>query len=95
MSAGYSLTTLDNFRGGLNYRTDAFDLELNESPDLLNVSVDPRGDLCVKALRRTTRLQRPATSKAFGRCTRMTAPTRCWSTTALQSLLMTALTSPT
>ena len=48
MSAGYSLTTLDNFRGGLNYRTDAFDLELNESPDLLNVSVDPRGGISLR-----------------------------------------------
>jgi len=45
---GYSLTTLDDFRGGLNYRLDAFDVELNESPDLLNVSVDPRGGISLR-----------------------------------------------
>ena len=32
----------------MNYRTDAFDLELNESPDLLNVSVDPRGGVALR-----------------------------------------------
>jgi hypothetical protein len=45
---GYSLTTLENFRGGLNYRTDAFNLDLNESPDLMNVSVDPRGGIALR-----------------------------------------------
>tara|TARA_R100000808_G_C2148637_1_gene156802 strand:+ start:1404 stop:3095 length:1692 start_codon:yes stop_codon:yes gene_type:complete len=32
-----------DFTGGLNLRADQFNLELNESPDLLNVDVDPRG----------------------------------------------------
>jgi hypothetical protein len=37
------LTTLRDFTGGLNLRADAFQLGLNESPDLMNVDVDPRG----------------------------------------------------
>lgn len=45
---GYSLISLDDFRGGLNYRTDVFDLELNESPDLLNVTVDARGGILLR-----------------------------------------------
>lgn len=32
-----------NFTGGLNLRADQFNLAENESPDLLNVDVDPRG----------------------------------------------------
>jgi len=32
-----------DFTGGLNLRADQFSLALNESPDLLNVDVDPRG----------------------------------------------------
>ena len=34
---------LTDFTGGLNYRADAYQLADNESPDLLNVDVDPRG----------------------------------------------------
>jgi len=45
---GYSLISWDDFRGGLNYRTDQFDLQENESPDLLNVSVDPRGGVAMR-----------------------------------------------
>ena len=37
------LATSDNFTGGLNFRADPFQLEKNESPDLMNVDVDPRG----------------------------------------------------
>ena len=48
MAAGYSLVTLGDFRGGLNYRTDQFDIAENESPDLLNVSVDPRGGVAMR-----------------------------------------------
>lgn len=48
MAAGYSLVTLADFRGGLNYRTDQFDIAENESPDLLNVSVDPRGGVAMR-----------------------------------------------
>lgn len=34
---------VQDFTGGLNYRADAFQLADNESPDLLNVDIDPRG----------------------------------------------------
>lgn len=34
---------LTDFTGGLNLRTDAFGLGENESPDMLNVDIDPRG----------------------------------------------------
>ncbi len=40
---GYKTEVLANFAGGLNFRTDQFNLQPNESPDLLNVDVDPRG----------------------------------------------------
>ena len=40
---GYKTEVLESFSGGLNYRTDQFNLQPNESPDLLNVDVDPRG----------------------------------------------------
>lgn len=33
----------DDFTGGLNLRADPFQLGVNESPDLLNVDIDPRG----------------------------------------------------
>lgn len=35
--------TVNDFTGGLNYRADAFQLADNESPDMQNVDVDPRG----------------------------------------------------
>ena len=35
----------DDFTGGLNLRADQFQLAPNESPDMLNVEVDPRGGL--------------------------------------------------
>jgi len=41
----FKLETLESFTGGLNFRTDQFNLENNESPDLLNVLVDPRGGI--------------------------------------------------
>jgi len=40
---GYKTEVLESFSGGLNFRTDQFNLQPNESPDLLNVDVDPRG----------------------------------------------------
>ena len=40
---GYKTEAIENFSGGLNFRTDQFNLQPNESPDLLNVDVDPRG----------------------------------------------------
>ena len=41
----FSLETLESFSGGLNLRADQFNLAKNESPDLLNVMVDPRGGI--------------------------------------------------
>lgn len=35
----------DDFTGGLNLRADQFQLSKNESPDMLNVEIDPRGGL--------------------------------------------------
>lgn len=34
---------VNDFTGGLNYRADAFQLADNESPDMLNMDIDPRG----------------------------------------------------
>ena len=44
------LATSEDFTGGLNFRADPFQIEKNESPDLMNVDVDPRGGV---AMRRT------------------------------------------
>lgn len=44
------LASSEDFTGGLNFRADPFQLEKNESPDLMNVDVDPRGGV---ALRKT------------------------------------------
>ena len=38
-----SLLRTDDFTGGLNLRADPFQLGQSESPDLLNVDIDPRG----------------------------------------------------
>jgi hypothetical protein len=35
----------DDFTGGLNFRADQFQLSKSESPDMLNVEIDPRGGL--------------------------------------------------
>lgn len=35
----------DDFTGGLNLRADQFQLQRNESPDMMNVEIDPRGGL--------------------------------------------------
>ena len=40
-----SIERYDDFTGGLNLRADQFQLQRNESPDLLNVEIDPRGGL--------------------------------------------------
>ena len=42
-SEPYRYQERSDFTGGLNVRADQFNLEENESPDLLNVDVDPRG----------------------------------------------------
>ena len=39
----FQLAMLESFSGGLNFRADQFDLADDESPDLFNVTVDPRG----------------------------------------------------
>jgi hypothetical protein len=41
----FQLEVLENFIGGLNFRSDQFNLAKDESPDLLNVVVDPRGGI--------------------------------------------------
>lgn len=43
MPKALKIVRLDDFTGGLNLRADPFQLARNESPDLLNVDVDPRG----------------------------------------------------
>jgi hypothetical protein len=43
--ANLKLQRLDDFTGGLNLRADQFHLDDNESPDLLNVDIDPRGGI--------------------------------------------------
>lgn len=40
--------TLNDFTGGLNLRADQFQLAPNESPDMLNVEVDPRGGFALR-----------------------------------------------
>ena len=40
-----SVERRDDFTGGLNLRADQFQLAKNESPDMLNVEIDPRGGL--------------------------------------------------
>ncbi len=43
-----SLLRTDDFTGGLNLRADPFQLGGNESPDLLNVDIDPRGGFSMR-----------------------------------------------
>lgn len=43
--AQFKLETLESFTGGLNLRSDQFNLADDESPDMLNVLVDPRGGI--------------------------------------------------
>jgi hypothetical protein len=45
MARQFKLEVLEAFTGGLNLRSDQFNLQDNESPDLLNVVVDPRGGI--------------------------------------------------
>jgi hypothetical protein len=44
----FRLQMLESFSGGLNLRADQFDLEEDESPDMLNVTVDPRGGVALR-----------------------------------------------
>lgn len=41
--AGINIFQQQDFTGGLNLRSDQFQLADNESPDMLNVEIDPRG----------------------------------------------------
>lgn len=43
-----SLQRTDDFTGGLNLRADPFQLDKNESPDMLNVDIDPRGGFSIR-----------------------------------------------
>ena len=43
MGASIRVLRADDFTGGLNLRADPFQLGRSESPDLLNVDIDPRG----------------------------------------------------
>tara|TARA_B100001094_G_scaffold333387_1_gene411342 strand:+ start:6556 stop:8154 length:1599 start_codon:yes stop_codon:yes gene_type:complete len=45
MPRDFQLQTLQDFSGGLNLRSDQFNLADNESPSMLNVDVDPRGGI--------------------------------------------------
>jgi hypothetical protein len=47
-----SVERYDDFTGGLNLRADQFQLARNESPDMLNVEVDPRGGLFARGAMR-------------------------------------------
>jgi len=47
-----SVERYDDFTGGLNLRADQFQLAKNESPDMLNVEVDPRGGLFTRGAMR-------------------------------------------
>ena len=44
----FKLQMLESFSGGLNLRADQFDLKTDESPDMLNVNVDPRGGVALR-----------------------------------------------
>ncbi len=47
-----SVERYDDFTGGLNLRADQFQLARNESPDMLNVEIDPRGGLFTRGAMR-------------------------------------------
>lgn len=47
--AGLRVIRMDDFTGGLNLRADPFQLAQNESPDMLNVDVDPLGGFSSRA----------------------------------------------
>ena len=47
--AQIAVQQLFDFTGGLNFRADQFQLAPNESPEMLNVEVDPRGGVFSRA----------------------------------------------
>ncbi len=65
--SGYKLEMLQDFSGGLNLRSDQFNLSPSESPDMLNVDVDPRGGIKMRLgvqKRNATALQEKVTGLA-------------------------------
>jgi hypothetical protein len=48
MPRTFKLEALESFSGGLNLRADQFNLGSTESPDMLNVTVDPRGGIAMR-----------------------------------------------
>ena len=50
--AGLNITELSDFTGGINYRADQFQLSSFESPDMLNVEIDPRGGVFSRGAQR-------------------------------------------
>jgi hypothetical protein len=48
MPRAFKLEALESFSGGLNLRADQFNLGSTESPDMLNVTVDPRGGIAMR-----------------------------------------------
>lgn len=49
MSRNIKVQNIRDFRGGVNLRGDGFELGENESPDILNMDIDPRGGLQSRA----------------------------------------------
>lgn len=52
MAGGLNITELSDFTGGINYRADQFQLSSFESPDMLNVEIDPRGGVFSRGAQR-------------------------------------------
>lgn len=50
--AGINITEISDFTGGLNFRADQFQLATFESPDMLNVEIDPRGGVFSRGAQR-------------------------------------------
>jgi hypothetical protein len=69
----------DDFTGGLNLRADQFQLARNESPDMLNVEIDPRGGVFARGA--MVRLNTTAVSGAWN-------PQRLWPFYGDSSVLM-------
>ncbi len=78
------VTNRDDFTGGLNLRADQFQLSPNESPDMLNMEVDPRGGLFTRGAYRE--INTTAVSGTW-------APKRLtWFKAATQTLMLTTET---
>ena len=80
-----SLLRTDDFTGGLNLRADPFQLGSNESPDLLNVDIDPRGGFSMRG-----GMQKLNTSAVGGIANGSFAPKRLWAWNAATPQLLLA-----